>query len=1586
MSHNDILVNAGAIVPVDAEVSSDTPTDLVSARAYASPVLGDRVIVRLTSDSLAPGEDLAMEFLGLGAPTVTGPLGKQRRRALGFPGWALIHDPDHAAFALEVVKEFKKHARRASSKPGFAKEGFDAIGDKLGRSVPHFLPSYWEEVGRAFLDVGSTTYASQAFNKAREAERVHALEVDESLRRETFLEFALAGALAVKALGAYAKDLATNYDPQVAYGHFRELCVRRTLGGIPPWSAMGKELRRLMKGAKLKPGPEEQSLVRELLGASSLTKAPVGFWKHYAAAFAAVAKDDAEVRGQLLNLFPGQNEKSAYYLQWLDLLDTAGALDSVTVPDASSVPEAARPTGSAAAWLSKAMESMTGWWNSGYPHRLFEIARRMAPRLIADGIAVDCSVSGTIHIDMADLLLELGVPVADPGQHDSVDLRRWARKEDDGPDRQRALDFVAADDRFIPLLRDALDNVFGEDDFERVAAGKSGLFQARAEWLEARTRSLLEAPLPDFEESVGKLVGVLRESLLEEFPEAIEKLGAVEATGALTRTLKGGIVDEFGWPLLEAEVARLVDEDGGRVFISGAFPTLVIASTKRAVALDGSGRLAEHELRLPKDTELRVLRYLGGQFLVVFGESWRSKFYWSDKPSAVKEFEGYFYSREHPADAVGIDVPGGGITEGRRALMPGDSKPGNFGQRIYSDGDTFWWFGWTGSEHACSEFDPKTGESGRKSWPAFFEDYGREDRSLRMEASSLYPVPEAAQDSPLGPRGGFFGWRVRSGEGVVECEGIDGRSLRIESDTDFEALATWPGGGGLPLSTGSWPEEVTVWDTSGQVRLACCELDSGYRAAPRHAPGQSASLPLPWWHYFSARDVDGSKALRDVSPEAVAAILVAAREDLADEPDLQKCEWSRALAAVTSEVPTISSDRLRLGVAGLAGLCAAGEAKLRDRIAEVGGTGELPTAVLGAFVESGEERVRLPDVEIDLSQYASLGAAAFSLALDQTGALDGSLAVLKTAARSPLGTLDVPTRYISGAWTGAAPSQPERYHTHWWGLVENGNRYVVSLQAGWSGELSYRALEFATSGSFAPLEGADIENDRSGGWRGAAIEAFLDVYAERGPVPLDASVGAFIAERTGLSPRAALLLWLGAPKVDVWESNYLPKPLREALGWKVKEAKEARVELKGATDRAQRARIYELSMPDNPVDLWDAIASGAAQRFADAFDKVVGKRVSLDPAVVADAARRLDGWQRSSASLLPEVIAPEGSRLTNDGDWRLQFDDGSFEVTDARGEEASFATSDVRNAAIYIPFLFQLPVGHPMRAAIPGYLELVRERLRSPTFLVHVDGDWHYSEDAAKVKGEVEKYMRPFQGQPYECLIGDEGTPAQLAGLHAVDTGALLVAGWYDPSGQAHHGRTLVAARVRALLDDPTQRARFAEHDIVVSAGLVESDAYAAMAARVTETPVPESAYEQNPAQSVPDLVAEVAKALEIGEEPAALYLQVLTLMEPTTKNLRIWNGWTAARLKKAFAVLEGAGLVLEAKRARAGRNHFLPGGWMKRSAPRLPYETWKEPLYGLRDGAGPLEDYLPLEPFHVLFAKAWQRVKDGDKPEYEEV
>ena len=221
----EAMLDAGAVLPAGSAVARDDTVDALTARRYQHPVLDGRVVVRLVPGKLGEAEDLTMGYLSFAPPERVEEVGLVRQQALGFPAWALVHDPANGHHALALVKEIERLAHTAKSRIGPASDGFVALGERLARSVPHFLPSFYEEVARAFLAADSPAYAARMFGKARDAERTFGLAVDAERLHAAFLEFALVGALTAKALSAHARDLAARCAPAEAFDRFRRLCV-----------------------------------------------------------------------------------------------------------------------------------------------------------------------------------------------------------------------------------------------------------------------------------------------------------------------------------------------------------------------------------------------------------------------------------------------------------------------------------------------------------------------------------------------------------------------------------------------------------------------------------------------------------------------------------------------------------------------------------------------------------------------------------------------------------------------------------------------------------------------------------------------------------------------------------------------------------------------------------------------------------------------------------------------------------------------------------------------------------------------------------------------------------------------------------------------------------------------------------------------------------------------------------------------------------------------------------------------------------------------------------------------------------------
>ena len=334
------------------------------------------------------------------------------------------------------------------------------------------------------------------------------------------------------------------------------------------------------------------------------------------------------------------------------------------------------------------------------------------------------------------------------------------------------------------------------------------------------------------------------------------------------------------------------------------------------------------------------------------------------------------------------------------------------------------------------------------------------------------------------------------------------------------------------------------------------------------------------------------------------------------------------------------------------------------------------------------------------------------------------------------------------------------------------------------------------------------------------------------------------------------------------------------------------------------------------------------------------------------------------------------SKLSNDGNWT--FAKIGHPVCE---EKDVFHSEFLANIVLYVPFLFTyLPVGNELRKNIPLVIERARARLANPNLILGPMSFYSYGENSTK------KYVEKLGGKEFEP-VGPTSEHNTREIMAARDCGDILAV--------ASDWRVFIGWRP-ALIKDWAKLTRMASscHDVplaMIASKILQSKGFTDFSARVKDTPVPEGSYETNPQLSVPNVVETAAKKLSTSKESAAYYLQLLALANPTDKNIRLWNGWTAGQLKRAVEELLDKKLVLEAKRARAGRKVFLPGGWEAFKKPLPPMESWKLPLYQIkRRKEGPidvpLERALPLKPIHELFVLAWQRIALGEVPRYEEV
>ncbi|MCX4851786.1 hypothetical protein [Streptomyces sp. NBC_00893] len=838
------LLEAGAVLPPGTEGAGERAVPL-TARAYRHPGLEDRTVVRLVPGELGVAEDRAAGYLGLapqGEPTEAG-LGL--RQALGFPEWVLAHHPEDGHHALDLVPELDRAARQAKSKPKAAADALLELAGRLAVSVPHFLPTFFEQAARVFLGVDDVRYAAQMFNRARKAETEHGLPIDEKRLDEAFLEFALVGVLPVKALSGYARELPARVPAEEALGRFTRLCVRRTAGGLPPSAPTATDLRRLAKAAGRDAEAVEQAYLAELLALPATRRAAAGWWKAHRRALVTLARQEPWVRGTLLNVIP-QGDRELPEL-WLEILEESGAAAGLTDEE---LPEEERPADGTVGWLQRftaahpAVPNFVPWnWTLRRVPRLYALVERCAHRLRAELVASGGELTVASHdLDLLDVLLSQNVPVDTErvanhlATHSRPLLDLWAKAEGDG---QRDLLALAADPRIRAALHKAADRMATDPARAGYLTMSLGGRLVAAEWVSEAARQASAAGLPGTREAVGRLTRLSGELLALTDREVS---AGTDLTGELVRTLRAGLFDELGWPAWEEAVRDLVSEQGlHRLVVADAWPYLLVAGPLQVRVIGAEDTVLRHDLRIPAGDMVGGpgFHFVDGELLV----HWQSREhqglrgYWHTRPDDPQPLEGGPDVRRRPGH-VTVPLPAGGRATGGGVLNRGDTAVPDE-RKVIGDGTSLWV--WDGSDPGrWREHDPYTGEDGREDMPGFFSDtlHAGPGRVLHGRGSWLRRAP-GDEATPAGaPVDGLLGWCVvRLPDGSWHGRDLAGRAVTVDGgDQPPFGVLTFPGD--------DRPRALTLHQAGRKLRTVVLTDPDGTvtsTAGAKGAPGEFAA-------------------------------------------------------------------------------------------------------------------------------------------------------------------------------------------------------------------------------------------------------------------------------------------------------------------------------------------------------------------------------------------------------------------------------------------------------------------------------------------------------------------------------------------------------------------------------------------------------------------------------------------------------------------------------------------------------------------------------------------------------------------------
>lgn len=1536
------VLDAGGIVPGQSTVRAGS--GVMTAREYRHPALEtDEVVVRLVPAALGEAEDLAMEFLGFSAPPDPYPVGVGASPALGFPAWALVNDPGNGRHALAMVKEMERLARLTKTKPGNAKEGYEQLAARLDGTVPHFLPTFWEQAGRAFVAADNAKTAGLCFGRAREAERVHALAVDEQRVADVYIEYALAGALPAKAMSQYARELAERLAPEPAYHRFRSVAVHRVAGGLGPYAGMAEDLARLARAAGLDAGVEAQRVIADVLVLPAVARAPLGFWKSYLKPLVVLARQDPATRGRLLAILPEPPGSDADITGfWVELLDATGAMDGLT----GDVEPDAAPPGGPAAWLERVVIRRSRGYRMRRSAPLLALVRRMAPRLVAEGRTVRPYDERVWYadLDLLDALVADGVPVAWP-ELGRLDIFHWL--VDDGDGRR---DLVALA-RYEPLaalwrreLQHAVNGRRGSGamaDHIAAMATHPGLRLGMADWLADAADRAGDATLAVLSGLADDLDLMHSSQGAAIAPDAVRRIAAADVSEALARTLRAGLVEELSWPAYDEAVRQLPERS--QLQFDEAWPHLVVHDNSHALVVGAETILLDHVMQLPHSASRPGWRrptctYVDGRLQVTWHDHTGWYGYWAERPAEVFDVRAESGSPQTLLTALSIPLPNGGATGGGRPFVAGGRT--EFSRhRVASDGTGYWRLenelarGWQPGPWRWREYTVGTGAAHGYELPRFFAEAPGE---LAPEACVLLPCFDIS-GSPLGQTADLVGHRVFvEPDGAMVAEGVDGRRVRLRPGAK-EVLA-----GALTMPGDDVPRPLTI--QRGGAWVSVHEPGTGL-VASRSRPGASVP-PLPWWHRIRPRDPAGSAALRSVSVTTVRAMLDRCPDGESDEA------LPGAIEAVATVLPAVTDETLRRAVA-LELLTATRCARWYrdfDGYADEAPPESVPTvpdddvlAVVTDLLHRGTTyhprwrptasgAVLLPTITaVAKALYGAEPHTVRPSTVDWP-ALLGTEAVLALRAVSPafgpeerftaLSLLDVLHQArltvrdgtvrvlgVSGP-SGQVPKPGTVLRSPDRTIVVTG---PVNRRYGVVHDELVRAVEHCPGADFGPIEDLAIEEDRRPGGRAEArfLTAFLRLVAEHGPVPWRPESVDRLVELTGIGHAEAALLLAGLPGMASWEANFLDKPVRDLLGISAADARVARDALR-AVPAEYRIALLDAALPDDPGELWRT--GPDVDRLAAAWNAVFGPRLAVSEELLAEASRLVR--RRESAEVVRGLANPATCAwLAPDG------------LTPARLVPAT---------VILLWLAYRLPVGDPVRAAIPMAWQRIHDALRSPDYGLDV---WSTHPNLPTSAALTLTEQRP-SGTSYRLVP---------SGLHGPDD-----------------------ATLRLFPGNPT----------VTALGVLLSSAVRDLVADLGSETQPAGTYPHDPRHSTPDLVTAVVERYGVGIDAAAYYLQILALPDPTDRAVQRWTGWSAPVLKRLRAELVAAGLVVDAQRDRAGRTVFLPGGWLPLKAPNLPIERWKAELYGFADSdAPPLPVLVMVEPVARLFARAWARVVAGDEP-----
>ncbi len=843
-------ISAGGIAPLADGVPAHT--DRLIALSFT---INDRPLVRLIPEKLNQAETLTLGSLGVSAGA-SRPVGAAASRAVGFPAWPIINDPDNAHHALNLVGDLEWARRNAQNNAKRVKERFDALVVTLTSSAPHFVPTLLEELARIFYGVGNVQYARRYFGKAREVERAHALPVDNDRHQSVFVEFAVAGVVGARELTAEASAaLERSDDPADAFDYMLNINAERIRAGVAPYAFLPRDMRKIGKAAGLSADDVDDKLFDSILGLKGFDNAPAGFFNSVVTSLSRYARTRPDAREILLSSCPDEMTIEKY----LTLLDNAGALV-----------ELRENKDALAAWVINLCENVS-----------YSSFDEPSPRLINEILAAGTALQGQeirpewhrTPLSVLDALAEFNVVwkgIESEKRYIDFSWSEWFNPDYDST--RRSLSFLADDSVLAPQLAHDLSGHSVQHQLGLILAhegAKKILLQKIDMLIDERKKQKGSVP-ENSKFLTHKAEYYAQPELYAAAPERLDALFSLDAAEQFQAAMNMGILAELTWPLFEQEYARLAENLSSKDYeieVFESYPAVSLVAEKDCEIIDGDQIVVNAEMPAQYG-DVDAVRLVGSQAVVTYDKPnrYRSSVFWTGS-LAVTDFDTWFSnSGEYSLPINDTRLTGSGVLTENSATTPGE------GTVLSADvikGPTFiqksrWadFCKWNGS--GVEKWDGTLSEMLQEL--GIYSDYNLDfstlpaSFNLNASRSTFIPVQPTTRTSLFGSVKDVHISLTFSSENYGHSHGK--RSFIVSSLGTFSSAsydtcaAIRRPGGGVWLTNGT-----SLWDPESDVEL--------FNDSHIHL----SELPLAGWHQLRPADEDASTVMRSYTLAQAKAVM-----------------------------------------------------------------------------------------------------------------------------------------------------------------------------------------------------------------------------------------------------------------------------------------------------------------------------------------------------------------------------------------------------------------------------------------------------------------------------------------------------------------------------------------------------------------------------------------------------------------------------------------------------------------------------------------------------------------------------------------